>query len=197
GGRLRLVEDRDLPSAGARVGEVDVEQHLVAEIVIGNQRGFRSVLGGRAVGGRQRTGGRGRACWQVAGKVALRAGRRRHLLIGDLHRHQTLEAVRGGGRIAIGVAVGHQLVAGSIDQPALGIWYESAGAGEVGGAARVLDDEEAVAVDGEIRYRSGGLQNALRADGGMDRRRDAARIVGAAGGRHYQRREFGGGTLVA
>ena len=89
-----------------------------------------------------------------AGRLAVNSPfcrrHRRQLGLRDQHRLQAAEAVGDGARRAVRRVVAHQVEAGGIDQPAVAVRHERAGARQERIAARILDDEEAVAIDGEI-----------------------------------------------
>ena len=161
-----LVVDRDFPGVGAGLGEIDVEQHLGAEIVVDDQRRFCRSGGGRGV--RPKAGWPAATTAASAGRLAVkRPLRRRHrgqLGLRDQHRLEAAEAVGDGARRAVRRIVAHQVEAGGVDQPAVAIGHERAGAGQERRAARILDDEEAVAVDGEIGGGGGVFQVALLRD---------------------------------
>ena len=134
---------------------------------------------------------------QVGGEQAVLRRHRRQLGLRDQHRLQAAEAVGDGARRAVRGAVAHQVEAGGVDQPAVAVGHERAGAGQERIAARILHDEEAVAIDGEIGGGRRVFQVALLRGRIADAGGDAARRVVAGDVGDDQRRELGARPLVA
>ena len=90
---------------------------------------------------------------QVDGEGAFGRGHRLEVLVGHVDRHEVADAVEDRGRVAAVERIAEQRVAAAVDQVAGGgVGGEGAGAGQVGLAVGVGDDQEAVALNGRGRW---------------------------------------------
>ena len=190
-GRIGLVVGSRFPRVVTRLGQVDVKHVGLAERVVS---GHRSLVGVGCVGlvaRRQIASHSRRRRRQVrrqrAGRGGLSVERgRRDVDDREARRHATR-----------GLFIAHELVAGGVDEIAFRVGHERAGAGEILALAVLADDEEAVAIDAEIRRRGRRGQRALAGDAVAHVGLHAAGLVFAGCVDAERRLEFGGGLLVA
>ena len=114
---------------------------------------------------------------------SLRRSRRLHGEGGHVDRHDAVEAVEGWIDRPRAQLVAHEREAVGVDEIAgASVFDEIAGAGQVGRSARIGDDEEAVAGDGEIRRRGRVGNRPLIGDRVANPAGDGAGIVAALAG---------------
>jgi hypothetical protein len=136
----------------------------------------------------------------LASRLALRLGGRiaDKRLLGDIDDLQIAEPVgndiRNGAVLKV---IAHQIIAGGVIEIALPVRHERAGAGQIGRAGRIADDEETVALDRKIRGRRGVIHRPWIGDCVTHLRFDTSGVVVTATAAQDERRKFRRSALVA